>query len=63
MLQGKITRGRHADHMAGHHSIRTNQQPTSIIPPFLRQMPFLPQPSHFILAWDRHEICWLAQLN
>jgi len=23
-------------------------------------MPFLPQPSHFILAWDRHQICWLA---
>jgi len=29
-------------------------------PPFLRQMPFLPQPSQFILAWDRHQICWLA---
>jgi len=35
--------------------------PTSIIPPpFLRQIPFLPQPSHFILAWDRHQICWIA---
>ena len=23
-------------------------------------MPFLLQPSQFILAWDRHQICWLA---
>jgi len=23
-------------------------------------MPFLPQPSQFILAWYRHRICWLA---
>jgi len=29
-------------------------------PPILRRMPFLPQPSQFILAWDRHQICWLA---
>jgi len=27
---------------------------------FLRWMPFLAQLSQFILAWDRHEICWLA---
>jgi len=53
-------RGRHVGHPAGRHSIRTNQQPTSIIAPFLRQMPFLPQPSHIILAWHRHQICWLA---
>jgi len=25
-------------------------------------MPFLTQPSQFILAWDRHQICWLAYL-
>ena len=53
-------RGRHIDNAAGRHSIRTNQQPASLIPPFLRRMPFLPQPSQFILAWDRHQICWLA---
>jgi len=29
-------------------------------PPFLRRMPFLLQPSQFILAWNRHQICWLA---
>ena len=34
-------RGRHTDNPAERHSIRTNQRPTSIIPPFLRQMPFL----------------------
>ena len=26
----------------------------------IRRMPFLTQPSLFILAWDRHRICWLA---
>jgi len=26
------------------------------------QMPFLQQPSQFILAWNRHRICWLAYL-
>ena len=29
-------------------------------PPFLYRMPFLIQPSQFIMAWDRHQICWLA---
>ena len=28
-------RGRHNDHLAGHHSIQTNQQPTSVIPIFM----------------------------
>ena len=31
--------------------------------PFLCRMPFLrilTQPSQFILAWDMHQICWLA---
>jgi len=23
-------------------------------------MPFLLQPSHFILAWDRHQMCWIV---
>ena len=53
-------RGRHSDYRAGHHSIRTNRRPTNIIPPFLRRMPFLSQPSQFILVWDGHQICWLA---
>jgi len=50
MVQGKITEGRHSDHPAGRHSIRSNQRPTSVISPFLCQIPFLPQPSHFILV-------------
>ena len=29
-------------------------------PIFLCQMPFLRQPSQFVLAWDRHQIYWLA---
>jgi len=28
-------------------------------PPVLCRMSFLPQPSQFILAWDRHQICWM----
>ena len=36
-------RGRHTDHPAWCHSIWINQQPVSIIPSFLRRMPFLPQ--------------------
>jgi len=53
-------RGRRTDNLARHHSIRTNQWHTSLILPFLRHMPFLSQPSQFILAWDRHQKCWLA---
>jgi len=60
MVQGKITEADTSDHLDGRHSIRTYQRPTSVIPPFLRRMSFLPQPSHFILAWNRHRICWLA---
>jgi len=41
-------RGRRTDNPAERHSIRTNQWPTFIIPPFLHWMPFLQQPSHFI---------------
>ena len=43
MVQGKINRGRHTDHPAGCHSIRTNQclpPPSPIF--FTGQMPFLP---------------------
>jgi len=50
-------RSRHADNPAGCHSIWTNQRPTSLIPTFLRRMPFLLQPSQFILAWDMHLAC------
>jgi len=53
-------RGRHADNPAGRHSIRTSQWSNSIIPPFLCHMPFLLQPFQFILAWDRHQICWIT---
>ena len=56
----KDNRSRHTDHPAGRHSIQTNQRPTSIILPFLRWMLFRSQPSNFILAWDRHQICQFA---
>ena len=38
MVQGEINRGRHTDHPAGRHSIRTNQCPHI----FTGRMPFLP---------------------
>jgi len=34
MVQGKINRGRHTNHLAGCHSIRTNQCPAPPSPPF-----------------------------
>ena len=41
--QGKINRGRHIDHPAGCHSIRTNQCPPPPFPIFFTgRMPFLP---------------------
>ena len=43
MVQGEINRGRHTDHLAGHHSIRTNQCPPPPFPHiFTGWMPFLP---------------------
>ena len=36
MVQGKINRGRHTDHPAGRHSIRTNQCPPPPSPTFYR---------------------------
>jgi len=54
MVLGRITRGRHTDNPGGCYSVQTNQQSTSINPSILHWMPFLPQPSQFILAWDGH---------
>jgi len=54
-------------HSQTHQQSRWTATPSRLIgapslspPPFLCQMPFLAQPSQFILAWDRHQICWLA---
>jgi len=49
MMQGKINRGRHTDHPAGRHSIRTNQRLTSVIPPFLHWIPSCRNPP--TLSW------------
>ena len=53
---GKDNRGRCIDNLSDCHPIGTVCPPTAIIHPFLRRMPFLPQCSRFILAWDRHQI-------
>jgi len=62
MEQGKITEADTPTIRLGStpSGFRTNQWPTSIIPLFLCWIPFLPQHSHFIMAWDGHQICWLA---
>jgi len=54
MVLGRITKGKHTDNPGGCHSIRTNQQSTSINPPIftLHALPAATLP--FILAWDRH---------
>ena len=39
---GKDNRGRRTDSTSGRHPIWTSGAPTSIIPPFLRRMPFRP---------------------
>jgi len=62
MVQGKITE---ADTptiwMGATPSGLINDPPSSLPhPQFLCRMPFLLQPSHFLLAWDRHQTCWLA---
>jgi len=57
MRRGEDNRGKCADNPTRRHPIRTIDAPISIIPPILRQMLLLPQPSQFILAWDRHQIC------
>jgi len=53
VVQGEISEADTSTIPAGRHSIQTNQQCTSLISPLLRPVPFLPQPSQFILAWDR----------
>jgi len=44
MVQGKINRGGHTDHLPGHNSVRTNQFPPPPSSPlfFAGRMPFLP---------------------
>jgi len=43
MVQGKINRGRHTDHLDGRHSIRTKLCPSPSSPMFFTgRMPFLP---------------------
>jgi len=57
-VQGEITQADTLIIRLGATPSRVNGDPFT--PAFLRQMSFLPQPSHFILAWDRHQIYWLA---
>ena len=54
--------GKCTNNPAGCYPIRTIDATTSIIPPVLCRMPLLPQPSQFILAWDK-QICWTAYLE
>ena len=61
MVQGKITEAYSPIIcMCATPSRVISDTPPSFPPPFLCGMPFLLQPFYFILAWDRHQICWLA---
>ena len=68
MVQGKINRGRHIDHPAGCHSIRTNQCPPPPSPHiFTGLMPFLPpnqqrQIIHGAYAFLKHQLTSFAVL-
>jgi len=58
IVQGKITEADAlaTDNPSGRHPMQTIGAPPPSSAPFLRRMPFLPQPSQFILAWDRQRI-------
>ena len=47
IVPGRIARGWHTNNPGGCHSIRTSQPSTSVSPPILLRMPFLPQPFQF----------------
>jgi len=57
LVQYDDNTGRRTNNPDGLTQSRLIGAPTSAIPPLLRQMPFLAQPSQFILAWDSHQIC------
>ena len=55
--QNEDNTGRHTNNPDGLPPIQTNWCLHICHPHHLRRMPFLTQPSQFILAWDRHQIC------
>ena len=59
MVQGKITEADTPTIWLGGTPSGLISSPPPLFPPFLCQIPFLLQSSHFILPWDRHQICWL----
>ena len=63
LVQNEYNIGRHTNNPDGLPLYPDKLVPPSLpSPPFLRQMPFLAQPSQFTLASDRHQICWLAYM-
>jgi len=58
-VQGKINRGRHTDHPAGRHSIRTNQCLPPHSPPFFTDwMPF-PPPNQQCQSTEGKLVAWV----
>jgi len=65
MVQGKINRGRHTDHPAGRHSIRTNQCPPLPSPHHYTYRPkqnTLSQQQQPSSPWNANERYWLHSL-
>jgi len=60
LLQGEITKADATIIWMETTPSRLTGDPTSNIPTILCLIPFLPQPSQFILACDRHQVCWFA---
>jgi len=61
MVLQSITKGRHKNNLDGHHSIRTNQQSTSINPPhFYAGCPSCRNPPNLSWFGTGTGICWIA---
>jgi len=60
VVQWKITEADTLTTQLGATQFGLISDPPPSSPPFLCQMLFLSQPSHFILAWDGRQIRWLA---
>ena len=62
MVLGRITRGRHTDSLGWRHSIRTNQQSTSINPllHFYAGCPSCRNPTNLSSLGTGTGICWIA---
>jgi len=63
MRRGEDNRGKCTDNLVGCHLIRPSMSPPPSSTQFYAECPSYHNPPFFILAWDRHQICWIAYLE